>query len=82
MILLLPTVLNQYPCKDWYPFCIGARSKTSVLTAPAHSSPFSVYKNYMLNIIILYQNVSCASGIGYLACMRKKSEIIEDYSVI
>ena len=36
----------------------------------------------MLNFIILYQNVSCVSGIDYLACMRKKSEIIEDLSVI
>ena len=36
----------------------------------------------MLNIIILYQNVSCVSGIDYLACMGKKSEIIEDYSMI
>ena len=32
----------------------------------------------MLNTIILYHNVSCVSGIDYLACMRKKSEIIED----
>ena len=36
----------------------------------------------MLNTITLYQNVSCVSGIDYLACMRKKNEIIEDYSVI
>ena len=36
----------------------------------------------MLNTIILYQNVSCVSGIDYLACMRKKSEIIEDYSMM
>ena len=36
----------------------------------------------MLNTIILYQNVLCVSGIDNLACMRKKSEIIEDYSVI
>ena len=36
----------------------------------------------MLNTIHLYQNVSCVSGIDYLACMRKKSEIIEDYAVI
>ena len=36
----------------------------------------------MLNTIILYQNVSCVSGNDYLACMRKKSEIIEDYLVI
>ena len=52
----------------------------SVLTA--HSFPFSIYKNYMLNTIILYQNVLCVPGIDYLSCMRKKSEIIEDYSVI
>ena len=32
----------------------------------------------MLNTIILYQNVSCVSGIDYLACMRKKSEIIKE----
>ena len=36
----------------------------------------------MLNTIILYQNVSCVSGIDYVACMRRKSEIIEAYSVI
>ena len=36
----------------------------------------------MLNTTILFQNVSCVSGIDYLACMRKKSEIIDDYSVI
>ena len=36
----------------------------------------------MLDTVILYQNVSCVSGIDYLACMRKKSELIEDYSVI
>ena len=36
----------------------------------------------MLNTIILYQNVSCVSGIDYVAGMRRKSEIIEAYSVI
>ena len=36
----------------------------------------------MLNTINLYQNVLCVSGIDYLSCMRKKSEIIEVYSVI
>ena len=45
----------------------------------AHIFPFSVNKTYMLNPIILYQNVSCATGTDYLACIRKKSEIIGDY---
>ena len=36
----------------------------------------------MLNTIIFYQNVSCVSGIENLASKRKKSEIIEAYSVI
>ena len=36
----------------------------------------------MLNTIIMYPNVSCATGSEYLACMRKKSEIIGDFSEI
>ena len=46
----------------------------SALTA--HISPVSINKSYALNTIILYRSVSIATGLGYLACMRKKSEII------
>ena len=36
----------------------------------------------MLNTTIFYQKLSFVSGIDYLICRRKESEIIEDYSVI
>ena len=32
--------------------------------------------------LVLYQNILCAAALDYLACMRKKSEIIGDYSGI
>ena len=38
---------------------------SSALTA--HISHFSVGNSYMLNTIIMYQNVSCATGSDYLA---------------
>ena len=33
----------------------------------------------MLNTIILDQNVSFATSVDYIACMRKKSEFTGDY---
>ena len=75
LILLLPTVLNQYLCKEWYPFCIGALFKMSAFTA--RISQFSVNRSYILNTIILYQNILCATGIDYLACIRKKVKLLD-----